>query len=111
MGTERITAPSSQDKRATIIGKFEQYDRYLQGGRFASTYSALGEFTSFLLLFVTMSADRVGNIRQAAGSLTPQLHPYYRLGVFSKVSEDFLGPIWASRDPSDTLTYALVTTA
>ena len=111
MGTERITAPSSQDKRATIVGKFEQYDRYLQSGRFVSTYSELGEFTSFLLLFVTMSADRVDNIRQAASSLPPQLHPYYRLGVFSKISEDVLGPVWLSRDPSDTLTYALVSSA
>jgi hypothetical protein len=111
MGTERITAPSSQDKWATIVGKFEQYDRYLQSGRFVSTYSELGEFTSFLLLFVTMSADRVDNIRQAASSLPPQLHPYYRLGVFSKVSEDVLGPVWLSRDPSDMLTYALVSSA
>jgi hypothetical protein len=32
MGTERVTAPKSLDKRATIRGKFEQYDRYLVSG-------------------------------------------------------------------------------
>jgi Replication-relaxation len=110
MGTERLTAPKSRNQRSTITGKFELYDQYLQSGRFATTYAQWGQFRSFLLLFVAQAPDRVENIRHASAALTPRLHPYYRLGAFSQVSEDFLGPVWLSRDPSDTLRYALVKT-
>src|SRR3954453_474397 len=73
--------PKSQDKRATIIGKFEQYDRYLVSGRFAKTYSPYGEFRSFILLFVTYGQSRIENVRMEASVLSQKLHGYYRLAT------------------------------
>jgi hypothetical protein len=108
MGTERIATNKSPDTRATILGKFQQYDRYLTSGRFARTYSSYGDFASATILFVTTSPDRVENMRKAAGRLPGQLHGYYRLSENSAALADFLGPVWKSREPADTQNYALV---
>jgi len=107
-GTERITVASSRDNRATIRGKFIQYDRYLTSGRFAQTYASFGEFRFFTLLFVTLTADRVDNIRDAVSDLPQTLHPYYRLTTFDVACNDFVGNVWKSRDPGDKIMYALV---
>jgi len=108
MGTERLTAPKSRDQRSTIKGKFELYDQYLQSGRFAATYQEYADFRSFLLLFVTTSWERIENIRLTSRSLNQRFHSYYRLATFTETNEDFLGKIWASRSPSDTMRYALI---
>jgi hypothetical protein len=108
MGTERVKAVGSADKRATIIAKFEQYDRYLTSGRFAATYKAYGEFRSLTVLFVTIGPERVENIRKEARRLNARLHQYYRLTTFSVAITDFLGSIWKSRDGSDTVPYPLI---
>jgi Replication-relaxation len=108
MGTERITAPKSADQRATIRGKFEQYDRYLTSGRFAATYKAWGDFRSFTLLFVTTSAERIVNIRAAAADLPARLHGYYRFATFADAITNFLGSIWQTRSIADSLPQALI---
>jgi hypothetical protein len=108
MGTERITAKTSADPRATIRGKFEQYDRYLTGGRFAATYAAYGAFRSFTLLFVTLAPERIENIRLAMVDLPERLHGYYRLALFQDAVTDLLGPVWKTRAVSDTVPRALV---
>ena len=108
MGTERIVAKTSKQLQATIHLKFEQYDRYLAGGRFARTYAPYGEFRSFLLLFVTYGTERIENIRAAAVDLPERLHPYYRLTTFEAATTDFLGPVWKSRSLVDQERYALV---
>jgi hypothetical protein len=108
MGTERVTAPKSIDKRATIKGKFEQYDCYLTSGRFAATYKEYGEFRSFTLLFVTYGEERIENIRRASTTLPDRLHGYYRLATFDSAITNFLSDIWLSRSPVDNLRYALV---
>jgi hypothetical protein len=110
MGTERISAPNSRDKRSTIRGKFEQYDRYLVSGRFAKTYAPYSEFRSFTLLFITYGSERVANIRASVADLPVRLHPYYRLTTFQDAITNFLGSIWKSRDERDTVTHALVQT-
>jgi Replication-relaxation len=111
MGSERLTAPKSADTRATVTGKFLQYDRYLTSGRFARTYEPFGDFQAAIILFVTFGAERIENIRKACAVLPDRLHPYYRLTTFEAGCADFLGFVWKSRDPSDTRRYALVTTA
>src|SRR5947209_6258176 len=111
MGTERIVAKGSADRRATVHGKFEQYDRYLTSGRFARTYAACGDFRLATILFVTLGEERIENIRQAASNLPPRFHQYYRLATFERAMNDFFGPIWKSRDVFDTLLYRLVTPA
>jgi hypothetical protein len=88
--------------------KFEQYDRYLSGGRFALTYAPYGAFRSLTLLFVTYGAERIENIRAAVSDLPARLHPYYRLTTYEQGVTDFLGSVWKSRDKADTVTYALV---
>jgi hypothetical protein len=112
-GTERIIAPKSVDLRATVRGKFVQYDRYLLSGRFARTYQAFGQFGFATVLIVALSPERIENIRQAASDLPDTLHPYYRLyyrlSHFPAVTADFLGPVWKSRSAADPRIYALVT--
>jgi Replication-relaxation len=108
MGTERITVRASSDKRATIRGKFEQYDRYLKSGRFVAKYASAGDFGFFTLLFVTLAADRVENIRTAVSDMQQELHAYYRLTTLDAAVNDFVCSIWKSRDVRDNLTYALV---
>jgi hypothetical protein len=108
MGTERITVRSSSDKRATIRGKFEQYDRYLKSGRFAAKYADWGEFGFCTILFVTLTWDRIENIRVAVSDLPQELHPYYRLTTLDAAENNFVGAIWKSRNVRDSLSYALV---
>lgn len=111
MGSERISAPKSRDKRATIRGKLELYDRYLSSGRFCETYRELGEFRYFLLLFVTTSWARIENIREdASAHLSRRLHVYYRFTTFDEACEKFFGEIWANRAVLDTLRYGLIRT-
>src|SRR4051812_761584 len=88
MGTERLTAPQSRDREATIKGKFAQYDRYLTGGTFATTYATYGEFRSFLMLFVIVSSDRMENIRVVCQNLSNELHSYYRLTTRGDAQQD-----------------------
>lgn len=97
MATERIITKISNDKRMTLRFKFEQYDRYLQSRRFAETYANYGTFINFTLLFVTLKQERVDNIREAVSDLPAELHVFYRLAVFDRVVEDFLGAVWQSR--------------
>jgi hypothetical protein len=73
MGSERITSPVSRDPRATIRGKFEQYDKYLTSGRFVETYAAYGEFRFFSLLFVTTSPVPPHNASSGRGAF-PRSH-------------------------------------
>ena len=109
MGSERISAPKSRDQRSTIRGKLSQYDRYLTSGRFAETYKSQGEFRYFLMLFVTPSMERIANIREdASAHLSGKLHSYYRFSTVDEARVDFLGSIWASRNPSDSVRYALI---
>ena len=63
MGTERIVSRISRDPRITLHFKMQQYDRYLQSGRFVQTYRPWGEFRFATVLFVTNSKARVDNIR------------------------------------------------
>jgi hypothetical protein len=71
-------------------------------------YAAAGEFGFFTLLFVTLAAERVENIRIAAADMKQDLHPYYRLTTLDAAENDFVGSVWKSRDVRDSLTYALV---
>lgn len=96
--TERLT--SGAEGSYSIVDKLRQYERYLRSGRFATTYEMAGDFNHFVVLFVTLSADRVENIRQLSGRLDPQLHQYFKLGVMTDVLPDLLGPAWAARDPA-----------
>jgi Replication-relaxation len=78
MGSERIVAKASQDLRATVTGKMQQYDRYLTSGRFAKRYDSLGEFTLATILFVTYGKPRIEAIRLACAPLSrspPRLLP------------------------------------
>jgi Replication-relaxation len=108
MATERVVTNISHDRNLTLRFKFEQYDRYLLSRRFAETYASYGTFGNFTMLFVTLSEERVNNIRRSLSDLPSELHDYYRIGVFDKVSEDFLGQVWQSRSATDGETYRLV---
>jgi len=109
MATGRIVTQISHDRRLTLHFKFEQYDRYLTGRRFAEKYRSYGEFGSFTLLFVTLNPQRVENLRAALSDLPTDLAPYYRFGVFDEVLSDFLGTVWHSRLPTDEERYGLGT--
>jgi Replication-relaxation len=108
MATERITTKSKHEYHQTIHFKLSQYDRYLSSGRFATSYAIYGAFRSFTLLFVTYGRERIENIRRSVSDLNAKLHNYYRFATFEDARVDFLGPVWKSRAPSDTLLYALV---
>jgi hypothetical protein len=108
MGTEQIVSYVSRDSRITLKHRFSQYDRYLQGKRFAQTYGAYGEFGFFILLFVTHSRERLENIRRELADLPAELTPFYRLTTFDEAMHDFFSPVWKSRAPTDTSLYPLV---
>src|SRR5215211_967031 len=108
MGSERITSSYASANQTVLHQKFSQYDRYLKSFRYTKTYAAYGEFRSFTLLFVTIQAARIENIRGEMQDLPQDLAVYYRLATFEKAMGDFLGAIWKSRLATDTQTYALV---
>jgi hypothetical protein len=108
MGTERIVSRISRDPRITLHFKMQQYDRYLQSGRFAQTYRPWGEFRSAMVLFVTNSEARVDNIRRQMLDLPAALHPYYRFNTYERVYADFFNGQWKARSPDDDRGYMLV---
>jgi hypothetical protein len=57
---------------------------------------------------VTLSAERVANIRAQLHDLPAKLSDYYRFTTYAEAMANFLGPVWKSRSPADTKTYALV---
>ena len=57
---------------------------------------------------MTLSAERVANIRAQLHDLPAKLSDYYRFTTYAQAMANFLGPIWKSRSPTDTQTYALV---
>ena len=108
MGTERVVSQITRDNRVSLFYKLSQYDRYLQGMRYRQTYAALGDFRFFTLLFITIGAERIENIRREMQRLPPELSEYYRLTTYERAMGDFFSPIWKSRLLSDTRAYGLV---
>ena len=108
MGSERIVANITHDRKLSLHFRFEQYDRYLTSMRFAEKYKGFGEFDHFTLLFVALSSDRLTHVREALADLASELHSFYRFGLFSEVVENFLGEAWLSRLPTDRQRYRLV---
>jgi hypothetical protein len=108
MATERIVSYITRDSRITLHHKFSQYDRYLKSLKYKQTYSAYGDFHFFTLLFVTLSEERVNNIRKEMTDLPLELATYYRLTTYERAMGDFLGQIWVSRTPTDSQLYPLV---
>src|SRR3954464_6510473 len=108
MGTERIVSWMSRDPRITLHFKMQQYDRYLQSGRFAQTYRPWGEFRSAMVLFVTNSETRVDNIRRQMLDLPAALHAYYRFNTYERASADFFNDPWKARSPDDDRGHMLV---
>ena len=98
-GTERLARGTPDGY--SIVDKFALYERYLRGGRFADTYRAFGDFRFFTLLFVTTTPIRIEHTRTKAGSLSKELHPYFKLASFADAKADPFAPIWQSRDPDD----------
>lgn len=108
MGTERIVSKISKAKHLSLHHRMQQYDRYLMGGRFAERYAPWGDFRSFTLLFVTVSADRIENIRRKMGNLPEALHRYYRFNLFERVKDNFFNETWKGRSATDETGYAIV---
>ena len=108
MATERIVSYIIRDSRVTLHYKISQYDRYLQSLRYRQTYAAVGEFSYFTLLFVTIGEQRVENIRRQVGSLPEEFAQYYRFTTYERAMGDFLSAIWKSRSVSDMSVYPLV---
>lgn len=108
MATERIVSYITRDSRITLHYKISQYDRYLKSLRYKQTYAYYGDFNFFTLLFVTLSNERIENIRRELSDLPAELSQYYRLTTYKQAMGDFLGQIWVSRTPSDDQIYPLV---
>ena len=108
MATERIVSYITRDSRITLHYKIAQYDRYLKSLRYKQTYADYGDFNFFTLLFVTLSKERIDNIRRELTDLPLELSQYYRLTTYEQAMGDFLGQIWLSRTPSDNQLYPLV---
>jgi len=108
MATERIVSYITRDSRITLHYKVSQYDRYLKSLRYKQTYADYGDFNFFTLLFVTLSTERINNIRQELTDLPAELSQYYRLTTYDKAMGAFLGQIWLSRTPTDNQLYSLV---
>jgi hypothetical protein len=108
MATERIVSYITRDNRLTLYHKIAQYDRYLQSLRYSQTYAAYGDFRFFTLLFVTLSAQRIENIRRELNDLPSDLAAYYRFTTFAAAMQDFFSAIWKTRILSDATLYPLV---
>jgi hypothetical protein len=108
MSTERIVSHITRDSRLTLYHKISQYDKYLKSLRYRQTYREYGEFSFFTLLFVTLSAQRIENIRRELQDLPADLAAYYRFTTFDLAMQDFFSAIWKSRILSDDTLYPLV---
>lgn len=98
-GTERLTSGAAGSY--SVSQKFQLYEQYLRGGRFAQSYEAYGMFRFFTVLFVTTTKERINNARQAATLLDASLHAYFRLATQTAAAETFFGDIWYHRDAAD----------
>jgi len=108
MATERIVSFVTRGHLNSLQYKFTQYDRYLKSLRYRQTYAAHGEFGSFTMLFVTLSEQRVENVRREMSNLAQEYSAYYRFTTYDSAMGDFLGAIWKSRSFPDATDYPLV---
>ena len=96
-------SPGTPEEAITI------YTGYLTClGGFISARGSYGEFRFFTLLFVTLSEQRVENVRRELQDLPEALGAYNRFTTYEQATGDFLGAIWKSRLLSDTTLYPLV---
>ena len=108
MGTERITSKLAHGQRFSVQHKIRQYDRYLQSGMFQKKYAPWGEFSFFMLLFVTTTEKRIDNMRNAMSNLPPSLHPYYRFNTLDLATTDFFNDQWRGRAGGDERMYQII---
>jgi hypothetical protein len=77
-------------------------------GPYKQTYASYGDFGYFTLLFVTLGAERVENVRREMHDLPAELAQYFRFSTYELAMGDFLGSIWKSRSIADHAVYPLV---
>jgi hypothetical protein len=106
--TEQIISRRAHESRITLHHKFAQYDRYLRNKRFAQTYGAYGEFSFFIMLFVTLSRERLENIHRELADLPADLALFYRLTTFGEAMADFFSQVWQICALPDIFIYPLV---
>jgi hypothetical protein len=107
-GTTRLTTKQTDPNVATFAGKLAQYDRYLASGRITNRHPNLGTFSGFHVLIVTTSDQRVANMRDAAASLSPDFHQFYRFSTLDAVRRNLLHDDWLNRDHADHNNYKLI---
>jgi hypothetical protein len=61
-----------------------------------------------MMLFVTLNAQRIENIRRELQDLPQDFAAYYRLTTFDLAMQDFFSAIWKSRSLEDHAVYPLV---
>jgi hypothetical protein len=107
-GTETIS-----DKDKGVLKALHFYTQYLTNDGYQRYTKDFGveEFKGFRSLFVTSSALRLTNIRQATTALkVPQKALQFQWIATSEqvTKEGVFGPIWKSVDPEDSSSYQIV---
>ena len=106
-GTEVLSNPAKG-----FLKMIRFYHGYATTDKFRSYEQEFdcGRFKAFRLLIVTMSEQRLGNMRQASsnGVQAEKILRFFWLTTFDRVSADtLLTPIWTSLDANDGATYAI----
>ena len=100
MGTEGIASRIEGNQERRLVGKFANYDEYLESRKYSDKYSEWGDFDYFMLLFVTTSEARVENIRAKLNHLNSDYHEYYFFNTMEAVKDNFFRTDWRSRSIS-----------
>jgi hypothetical protein len=67
-----------------------------------------GSLRTLRCFFVTVSENRLENVRGSLADLPEETSEFYLFGLLSEVVEDFLGEVWRGRQLSDNRRYRLV---
>ena len=108
MGTEGIVSRIEANADRSLVNKFEKYEYYLGGQKYADKYREWGDFDCFILLFVTTTAARVDNIRGKLKGLDEDFDEYFLFNTIESVKDNFFRKDWKSRSISDNTLYSVL---
>ena len=86
----------------SLLQKFRRYEEYLQSEAYQAFYEAWGVFSSFRLLLITTSEERIENIRFKLMEKYPVLSKFVLFSTIEEATRDILMAPWVPGEAGET---------
>ena len=108
MGTERIISRVTKQTTSPLYERMKKYDRYLMSLSYADKYRQYGKFDHFVVLFITVSVERMESLRKKLFDLPDELHQYYLFSSYDDIMNNFFHKQWKARAINDNHNYCIL---